>query len=255
MRLNNKWMTHHGTLVRCTLASVALLLLLFTFCKRCTQMGGPAANEVYVPAADKGFVMKANQLLAHLVAQGDAAHPDVKPHSITELQRRYPALEFALPYGGDAVEGARAADIRLVGLKADSILDSDDRRFYYNSDIPSLLERQRSQLGERIFRIKFANTDYLTIDRIEVSPAMFKLALKKDPWEGDVVATDNALFPTANHCFLAWGKSVVPIRQSGRGHIATGGGHEKVGTCQFSDENMETELPKMLKELCDMANA
>ena len=67
MRLNNKWMTHHGTLVRCTLASVALLLLLFTFCKRCTQMGGPAANEVYVPAADKGFVMKANQLLAHLV--------------------------------------------------------------------------------------------------------------------------------------------------------------------------------------------
>lgn len=230
MRLNNKWMTHHGTLVRCTLASVALLLLLFTFCKRCTQMGGPAAKEVYVPAADKGFVMKANQLLAHLVAQGDAAHPDVKPHSITELQRRYPALEFALPYGGDAVEGARAADIRLVGLKADSILDSDDRRFYYNSDIPSLLERQRSQLGERIFRIKFANTDYLTIDRIEVSPAMFKLALKKDPWEGDVVATDNALFPMDSHCFLAWGKSVVPIRQSGRGHIATGGGHEKVVT-------------------------
>ena len=34
-----------------------------------------------------------------------------------------------------------------------------------------------------------------------------------------------------------------------------GGGHEKVGTCQFTDENMETELPKMLKELCDLANA
>ena len=34
-----------------------------------------------------------------------------------------------------------------------------------------------------------------------------------------------------------------------------GGGHKKVGTCQFSDDNMETELPKMLKELCDMANA
>jgi nanoRNase/pAp phosphatase (c-di-AMP/oligoRNAs hydrolase) len=34
-----------------------------------------------------------------------------------------------------------------------------------------------------------------------------------------------------------------------------GGGHEKVGTCQFSDENMETELPKMLEELCDLANA
>jgi len=34
-----------------------------------------------------------------------------------------------------------------------------------------------------------------------------------------------------------------------------GGGHEKVGTCQFTDENMGTELPKMLDELCDMANA
>ena len=33
-----------------------------------------------------------------------------------------------------------------------------------------------------------------------------------------------------------------------------GGGHKKVGTCQFSDENMDTELPKMLKELCRMAN-
>lgn len=34
-----------------------------------------------------------------------------------------------------------------------------------------------------------------------------------------------------------------------------GGGHKKVGTCQFSEENMETELPKMLKELTEMANA
>ncbi len=34
-----------------------------------------------------------------------------------------------------------------------------------------------------------------------------------------------------------------------------GGGHRKVGTCQFSNENMERALPKMLKELCDMANA
>ena len=33
-----------------------------------------------------------------------------------------------------------------------------------------------------------------------------------------------------------------------------GGGHKKVGTCQFTDENMATELPKMLDELCAMAN-
>ncbi|MBO4514667.1 MAG: exopolyphosphatase [Lachnospiraceae bacterium] len=34
-----------------------------------------------------------------------------------------------------------------------------------------------------------------------------------------------------------------------------GGGHKKVGTCQFSDETMPTELPKMLAELKAMANA
>ncbi len=34
-----------------------------------------------------------------------------------------------------------------------------------------------------------------------------------------------------------------------------GGGHKKVGTCQFSNENMESGLSKMLEELTNMANA
>ena len=33
-----------------------------------------------------------------------------------------------------------------------------------------------------------------------------------------------------------------------------GGGHKKVGTCQFSNENMDTELPKMLEELKTLSN-
>ena len=33
-----------------------------------------------------------------------------------------------------------------------------------------------------------------------------------------------------------------------------GGGHKAVGTCQFSDEEMDTELPKMLDELCKLNN-
>lgn len=33
-----------------------------------------------------------------------------------------------------------------------------------------------------------------------------------------------------------------------------GGGHRKVGTCQFSDETMDTELPKMLAELTALSN-
>ena len=34
-----------------------------------------------------------------------------------------------------------------------------------------------------------------------------------------------------------------------------GGGHRKVGTCQFGNENMAEELPKVLGELCELANA
>ena len=34
-----------------------------------------------------------------------------------------------------------------------------------------------------------------------------------------------------------------------------GGGHKKVGTCQFTDDNMAEELPKMLAELSAMANS
>ena len=33
-----------------------------------------------------------------------------------------------------------------------------------------------------------------------------------------------------------------------------GGGHKKVGTCQFTDDNMGADLPKMLEELCALAN-
>ena len=34
-----------------------------------------------------------------------------------------------------------------------------------------------------------------------------------------------------------------------------GGGHKRVGTCQFSNETMDAELPKMLSELCALSNS
>ena len=34
-----------------------------------------------------------------------------------------------------------------------------------------------------------------------------------------------------------------------------GGGHRKVGTCQFKDDEMDTRLPQMLDELKAQANA
>ena len=227
-KLDKRWMQRHRGKLMLAVAVVVALVLGMTFFKRCTQVGKPAAGDIYVPSAESGFVGKTNDLLAHLVERGNSgAYAQIKPHTIEDLQRRYPGLEFTLPYGESAVEGGRAADIRLVGINPDSISDQADRRFYFNSDIPSLLEKQRANLGERMFRIAFAEGDALVIQRIEVVPAMFKVALVKDPWVGTITCAGNSLFPASSHCYVSWGKSVLPLRQTA-GHLSEGGGHNKV---------------------------
>lgn len=227
--IDRRWTERHGRKLYIGLAVVVLLLLGATFLKKCTPMGKSASSTVYVPSSDGGFVGKANDLLAHLVERGNSAPYDtIHPHSIHDLQRRYPGLRFSLPYGKDAAEGGRAADIRLTDIDATQIENNADLRFFHNSDVPSLLEKQRQRLGERIFRISFADSDELVIDRIELVPAMFKLALEKNPWTGTILAAENSLFPDATHCFLSWGKTVVPLPTSGEGHLSNGGGNVKV---------------------------
>lgn len=60
-------------------------------------------------------------------------------------------------------------------------------------------------------------------------------------------------------CSAAVGYSILnKTSKVNVGHLMlkyNGGGHEKVGTCQFSDDNMATDLPKMLEELKALANA
>ena len=34
-----------------------------------------------------------------------------------------------------------------------------------------------------------------------------------------------------------------------------GGGHRKVGTCQFSDENMDEQLPKLIDDIVNYKEA
>ena len=54
-------------------------------------------------------------------------------------------------------------------------------------------------------------------------------------------------------CSAAVGYSIINKTSTVNvGHLMLkygGGGHKAVGTCQFTDENMDTELPKMLEEL------
>ena len=227
-RMDKRWLQRHRLKLLFAVTVLVILILGMTCFKQCTQVGKPAAADIYVPSAKAGFVKKTNDLLAHLVERGNSdPYTKIKPHSIEELEKRYPGLEFTLPYGENEVEGGRAADIRLVGINPDSIIHDNDRRFYFNSDIPSLLEKQRANIGERMFRISFSQGDALSIERIEVVPAMFKVALVKDPWVGTVTCAGNSLFPASNHCFVSWGRSVLPLRQSA-GHLSEGGGHNKV---------------------------
>ena len=221
-QFNNQWKKYYARLVALVLAVLVVVVVAVTFFKGCTDIGKASREAVYVPSEDEGYVKRANDLLRELVEAGNASNYKVHPHSITELQRRYPALRFALPYDEDAVEGATAADIRLVGIVADSIKDEAHRDFYYNSDLPGLLEKQRSNLGERKFRISFSDSTFLSIQKIEVLPGMFKLALEKDPWVGVVSCAENALFADSNHCFVSWGQSVLPLRLNSHGRARAG---------------------------------
>ncbi len=239
-QMDKRWLQRHRKKLMLAVALLVVLVVSMTCFKQCTQVGKPAAADIYVPSAKAGFVKKANDLLAHLVDRGNSdPYAKMRPRTIAELEKRYPGLEFVLPYSESDVEGGRAADIRLVGINPDSIADEADRRFYFNSDIPSLLEKQRSHLGERMFRISFSSGDALAIERIEVVPAMFKVALVKDPWVGTITCADNTLFPASQHCFVSWGKSVLPLRQS-KGHLSQGGGYNKVFVADDDTHTLRT---------------
>ncbi len=226
--IDRRWVERHGRKLILGIITIAGLLLGATFLKQHTALGKSAAADVYIPSDDEGFVGRTNELLAHMVERGNTAPYDtIRPHSINDLQRKYPGLKFTLPYDIDQVEGARAADIRLSDIDPSAIDDNDDVRFFHNSDVPSLLAKQRQNLGECIFRVSFSGKD-LTIKSIKLTPSMFKVALESNPWTGTIVAADGSLFPASSHCFMSWGKSVVPIKESGKGHIQTGGGFTKV---------------------------
>ena len=128
-RLDRRWWDRYGKLVKWLVVTLVAIVAVFTLCKRCTEIGSSAASDIFVPASDKGFVRKSNLLLQHLVDQGKDCPKELSnPKSLEDLMKRYPALVFALPYGESDIDGARAADLRLVGIRPEKITDEDDKR-------------------------------------------------------------------------------------------------------------------------------
>lgn len=217
---NDKQMPLRPFLVAGVPLLILLACLLLSFFKGCTDLGKASRQKLYDPtqslAEDEGFVGRSNTLLAELLTIVD---PSVEATCLDSLNKRYLALEFALPYGEEHKAAIEAADLRLVGIHPEYIKDERLRRFYYNSRLPQLLQQQDEQKGETYFRFKchgksgkVQGTRPIEITSIKLIPSMFKVMLSKNPWKGTIFGPDNCLFADRQTVFLTYGNSVLPLR-------------------------------------------
>ena len=100
-------------------------------------------------------------------------------------------------------------DIRLIGIVTDS-LSQTELDFYHNSNLPSLLKKQKENIVEKFFKISF-NADKGIITHIEVISSIFRVPLTKDPWVGKIYSNNNSMLPEGDFIYLSYGQSVIPI--------------------------------------------
>lgn len=194
---------------------LALALILST-AKGCNGLGKSGKMDVFMQPENEGFVGKTNELLEELLNQVDEK---VKATDLASLNKRYPALEFGLPYGEDHKPVIEASDLRLIDIHVNNLKDENMRDFYYNSRLPQLLRQQREQMAESFFEIKVQGTKYdaesqtkpIILKSVKLHAAMFKVALTKNPWKGTIYAKENCLFNDGNAVFLTYGTSMIPI--------------------------------------------
>lgn len=212
-KIDQQWKKHYGRWLLAGLVIIIAGVLTATFFRGCNLLGERSKGDDYTPSVNDGAILKSNELLLALVNEGNANK--ICPRSMEELNRKYPALRFALPYHEDSIAASgRASDIRLVDIIADSIKDENLKRFFLNSSLPSLLEKQRAKMGEQMFTISFGPGDYTWIKSIKMIPSLFRVSFVKDPWTGVIMAADNAIIGESNHCFISWGKSMMPLRMA-----------------------------------------
>lgn len=209
--LSPKWMKQHKWTFILTLTFIVIIVLLTSLFKGCTTLGNDAHRDVYVPSDSTGFMGKAHELLDYLVADCDST---IDPTNVQMLNQKYPALIFALPYDEWEMNEARTTDIRLIGIKPDSIRDKRLRQFFYNSMLSELLEKQRANMGQAIFKVKFTRrAGKLAVQSIRTSNSMFRLNLEKGNWVGSILANESSMIPDANHCYVVWMQNMIPLRR------------------------------------------
>ena len=197
------------------------LILIITALVLLCGMGFKSLNKAgekdfYDPSeCGEGFVYKANELLCSLLAEID---DQTEAISLETLNKRYKALEFALPYNEVGRPYIEASDLRLVAIHPEYIKDEKLKRFYYNSRLPQLLQRQGEYLSETFFNIKThslpANQDKkrpIEITAIKLYPSMFKVALERHLWDGTIESSPNCLFEDSTSVYLSFGNTILPL--------------------------------------------
>ena len=203
---------------------ILLVAVVLSFLQGLTPLGRASSDKLYDPSAkvgeDEGFVGKANVLLRELVADVDTT---VSATCLDSLNKRYRALEFALPYGEEHKPYIEASDLRLVAIHPERISDERLRQFYFNSRLPQLLQRQSEQLDETFFRfrcrgehVRVGHVRPIEVVSIRLLPSMFKVALAKNPWTGVVTGAPNCLFADSGVVFLTYGNSMLPLHNERR---------------------------------------
>lgn len=197
---------------------IILIAIILCSIKSIRPLVQAGEKSVYNPSeSGAGFVAKANELFNVLLAEVD---DNVKVTSLETLNKRYPALEFALPYDEYGREYIEASDLRLVRIRPEHIKDDKLKRFYYNSRLPQLLQRQQEQLGETFFKIKTRGLSAVSggkrtieVTSITLIPSMFKVALAHLLWDGTIESMPNCLFNDSTSLYISYGNTVLPIHQ------------------------------------------
>lgn len=220
-KIDNNWQSDRQFRMRSFLVAGTSLLLLtvalvLSTVKGCMPLGQHGQLDFFAPSETdgEGFVGKTNQLLDILLKDADTT---VVAFNLEQLNRRYPALEFALPYSEDDKPVIEATDLRLVGIHPERIKDAKWRNFYYNSRLPQLLRQQREETGETYFDIHAKGVKGkdgkrpIEITSIRLYASMFKVALVKNPWKGEIHGRQNCLFSDTSAVYLTYGGSMIPV--------------------------------------------
>lgn len=194
---------------------VGVIIVVAFFNGRNTSMGDDAKKSVYVPSESEGLLKKSESLFSRLLSY---ERQEIQVKTIADLNTKYPAYRFSLPYSEDSQTFSHVEDIRCVGINEkylDSLNDQDLKTFYYNSRLPQLFKLQEKGMGNKLFKMDIGykvGTDTLQIKSIHLIKSMFKVALDKIRWKSTVYGQDNPLYPNDKTIFLSWGKAVLPIR-------------------------------------------